>query len=589
MGYKNGDYKNPIISEQNEKPPSINKSVEFGPGTYEPEGTYKKWSWSVPKTLGPELAKIKTFLTKNPTGYIVNVNLTAGESRIPNKDNHKDVRVKPKYLSNKRMETLKKYISDVFNSWKKEGVIKDEIKFTINEPIIGKTEWVGQPFCKTPASDDPEGYKCSTKFYNQYVKTPDGKKLQQQYTSEQFLKVAINVNKVEDSSTTTDGGGGEKDPGCIAGLEIKVFVPNHSCQNAEFFLFANNHLLQNEAGGYTANLNNNDTHRGIPSNSAGKKSNAMFPAEVMNPAYGHLPNGPYGKDVEGDKGGARSDTFIVGESGPNASSKIFDANKINIWYVGTTSSTHDDIPVVQIKKDGEFIYNDKPTVNEGLLLTLDPCGNKVESDKGSSKKPDVSKWVAKIIKQKIQIVKDLGGTWDEKQSAWVVPKQKQSSGGGGTKKEMRKVAIDSKSEILERTNTIYKLIEDYVTMIVGDYNTTMKGDIRNAARASAKKRYADTLSERIDLYNKMKKLLTDTPTLEKKSVGGNRFQTRFIQSQSQNEKTMYGDIHRRLMKIYEYFDALYLLEDDSKYRSRGRNNSLQNNVLAKLADIEKLK
>ena len=281
MGYKNGDYKNPIISEQNEKPPSINKSVEFGPGTYEPEGTYKKWSWSVPKTLDPELAKIKTFLTKNPTGYIVNVNLTAGESRIPNKDNHKGVRVKPKYLSNKRMETLKKYISDVFNSWKKEGVIKDEIKFTINEPIIGKTEWVGQPFCKTPASDDPEGYKCSTKFYNQYVKTPDGKKLQQQYTSEQFLKVAINVNKVEDSSTTTDGGGGEKDPGCIAGLEIKVMVPSHNCQNAEFFLFANNHLLQNEQGGYTSNLNNNYKYRGIPTNGIGKKTKAMFPTRSV--------------------------------------------------------------------------------------------------------------------------------------------------------------------------------------------------------------------------------------------------------------------------------------------------------------------
>jgi len=302
MGYKNGDYKNPIISEQNEKTPSINKSVEFGPGTYEPEGTYKKWSWSVPKTLDPELAKIKEFLTKNPTGYIVNVNLTAGESKIPNKDNHKGVRVKPKYLSNKRMETLKKYISDVFNNWKKEGVTKDEIKFTINEPIIGKTEWVGQPFCETTSSDDPEGYKCSTKFYGQYVKTPEGKELQQQYTSEQFLRVTINVNKVEDSSTTTDGGGGEKekDPGCIAGLEIKVFVPNHACQNAEFFLFANNHLLQNEAGGYTANLNNNTTHRGIPSNSIGKKTKAMFPAEVMNPAYGHLPNGPYGKDLEGD-------------------------------------------------------------------------------------------------------------------------------------------------------------------------------------------------------------------------------------------------------------------------------------------------
>lgn len=582
MSYKNGDYKNPIILEQNEKPPSINKSVEFGPGTYEPEGTYKKWSWSVPKTLDPELAKIKAFLTKNPTGYIVNVNLTAGESQIPNKDNHKNIRVKPGYLSQKRMETLKKYISDVFNSWKKEGVIKDEIKFTVKKPIIGKTNWVGQPFCDPAPAGDPEGYKCSTKFYGEYVKTPEGKKLQQQYTSEQFLRVSINVDKVEE--TTTDGGGGKKDKNCIAGLEIKVFVPSHQCQNAEFFMFANNHLLQNEAGGYTANLNNNDTHRGIPSNSAGKKSKAMFPPEVMNPAYGYLKNGPYGKDPSGDVKGARADSFIIGESGPNASSKIFDAEKINIWYIGTTSSTHDDIPVVQIKKDGKFIYNDKPSVNEGLLLTLDACGNKVESDKGSSQKPDVSKWVDKLIKQKTQILVSLGGQWDETQKAWVIPKQT-TSGGGGTKKELKKVAIDSKSEILERTNQIYNLIESYVDMILGDYrNSARKG----SDKVGPKQRWKDSLPERIELYQKMKKLLTDTPTLEKTKVGGNRFQTNFIQSPSQNKKTMYGDIHRRLMKIYEYFDALFYKEDEGKYKSKGKSTGLLSNDLEKIANIKKL-
>jgi len=122
-------------------------------------------------------------------------------------------------------------------------------------------------------------------------------------------------------------------------------------------------------------------------------------------------------------------------------------------------------------------------------------------------------------------------------------------------------------------------------MLLGDYPNSNK---KSADKALPKKRWTDTLPERIELYQKVKKLLTDEPSLEKRDVGGNRFQTTFIQSPKQNKKTMYGDIHRRLMKIYEYFDALYYREDDSKYRSRGKSNGLQSANLETLTNIKKL-
>ena len=101
MIYENGEYKNPLLTEETNTLPTINKSVEFGPGFYRPKGDYTgksgtKWSWDVEKTLNPELQKIKNFLIKNPTGFVVNVNLAAGESQIPNVDREQNgKKVKP--------------------------------------------------------------------------------------------------------------------------------------------------------------------------------------------------------------------------------------------------------------------------------------------------------------------------------------------------------------------------------------------------------------------------------------------------------------------------------------------------------------
>ena len=116
-------------------------------------------------------------------------------------------------------------------------------------------------------------------------------------------------------------------------LKIRVYVPRHACQNAEFFIFANSTLLKNINGGITANLNNADTERGIPKSTC--KGESCFDAEVLNPGYGWLPNGDgtyggysYGsQNKSGDIGKGRSDTFIVTEE---QSKKIVEQKKLTI-------------------------------------------------------------------------------------------------------------------------------------------------------------------------------------------------------------------------------------------------------------------
>ena len=72
----------------------FDKSVNFAPGYYRLKGpvTTKAgvtYNWDVDQTLNSDLEKIKEFLKKNPSGYIVEVNLYSGESKIPNNDNEK--------------------------------------------------------------------------------------------------------------------------------------------------------------------------------------------------------------------------------------------------------------------------------------------------------------------------------------------------------------------------------------------------------------------------------------------------------------------------------------------------------------------
>jgi hypothetical protein len=409
MIYENGEYKNPLLTEETNTLPSINQSVVFGAGHYDMKGKRGEVTWDVEKTLQPPLTQIKNFLTKNPTGFIVNVILSAGESQIPNVDRTAggDPHVKPGHLSTKRMGVLENYIQQVFNSWLKEGVIKDKINFIKKEPEIGKTPWVTQPFCPKDKlkSEDTEGYACSTTFYGNYIKKPEGKKLKQQYNKEQFLNVAINVEKIKEEVKSRT----ENNPSCLEGLEIIFGVPTHQCNNAEYFVFANQTLLTNTQGGNTANLNNAST---VLDNIKIRKGVKLHPY-LLNPGFGdpNLKNGIKKYGGGGDIKGVRRDKFIVTAE---QSKQIFEQNKgkVAIWAVCTTGKCHKDLPAIEIihNVDGKkiIVFNKgtklQNVTNEGgLLCVLNQCGTKLLSNSDGGKSPDYTKYQQSLLDSRVAL------------------------------------------------------------------------------------------------------------------------------------------------------------------------------------------
>jgi hypothetical protein len=260
----------------------FDKSVNFAPGYYRLKGpvTTKAgvtYNWDVNQTLNSDLEKIKEFLKQNPSGYIVEVNLYSGESKIPNNDNEKGgTKVEENYLNKARLNSLKSYLNPIFESWKQEGITQTDFK--INEYMSGgTTNWKGTPFCPANTTDER---LCTTK-YNSLVKAGDKTALdyKAEYDKEQYFRVIIEVKKVESPQTSPTTGTTKITEGCATGLKIRVDVDKHNCNNAEFFVVLNDTLLYNVDGGYTANGNNSDSYIEADDGS-------IIRPKRLNPGYG---------------------------------------------------------------------------------------------------------------------------------------------------------------------------------------------------------------------------------------------------------------------------------------------------------------
>ena len=389
------------ISETSTSAFKIDKTINFAPGYYRHKGpvTTKAgttYDWDVDKTLKDELQKIREFLKNNPTGYVVEANLYSGESKIPNNDNELGgTQVKENYLNKARLNSLKSYLNPIFELWKTEGITKTDFK--INEYMSGgTTNWKGTPFC--PANTTNER-SCTTTYFAQ-LKAGDqtAKDYKTKYDAEQYFRVIIEVKKVDDPKPPElpSDPGDTVSEGCATGLEVVIYVKTHNCQNAEYLVYANNTLLTNLSGGFTANLNNaggkltaDNFNFPAPGSEGsiyqttedGTKIGFMnkaddIPAQALNPSYGYTKNGPYSANEEGDLRGQRLDTFKVNATQSKTITEQGNG-EINIWLIGTTKAMHLDIPYVLIKKDGKEVYNNQPKIEQGLVLTLSGCGNKV--------------------------------------------------------------------------------------------------------------------------------------------------------------------------------------------------------------------
>ena len=564
------------VSETSTSAIKIDKTINFAPGYYRHKGpvTTKAgttYDWDVDKTLKDELQKIREFLKNNPTGYIVEANLYSGESKIPNNDNELGgTQVKENYLNEARLNSLKSYLNPIFELWKTEGITKTDFK--INEyKKIGDTKWVDTPFCPANTTDERA---CTTTYFTQLkAGTQTAKDYKAKYDAEQYFRVVIEVKKVDDpkSQVLPSESGDTVSEGCATGLEVVVYVKTHQCQNAEYLVYANNTLLTNLAGGFTANLNNADgkltaAKFNFPAPGSegsiyqttedGTKIGFMnkaddIPAQALNPSYGYTKNGPYSANEEGDISGQRMDTFNVNATQSKTITEQGNG-EINIWLIGTTKAMHLDIPYVLIKKDGKEVYNNQPKIEQGLVLTLSGCGNKVLPLSTKAIKPTGYESIL------INIYKER------------FAKIRQGLGANAVENLSKKQLKDSKSEILDRTLALANLINQVALLGHNLSTKAFEKGMTNATYAQFKKQWDSQANKvaRMNIYNQIQPILDENPSFRKNPDGTSYVDKNIEKSRKNPEKTLMGDIFLKLENFYKKYNTYYK-SPDGEYLPNG--------------------
>jgi hypothetical protein len=235
MVYKNGEHKDylyeyELLKEDDGNTKVVPLTTNFGSGMWKtlPKSFDSDLQSAVDfiKTKQEEIKKRGGKITSGSKVLIVQVE--AGESQVPNKNGEVDPpkKVEPGWLSNKRSETITKYLTKFFTNLVKNGTIAEMPTF--QEPLIkfGATPW-----------DPPEG--ATPEQIKKLVDDP-------KYTAEQYIKVLVKF---------------VPPTACLEGLTIDVIYNRnedgdwpcrggHVCDDAKF-----NVLLNGVAIG-VANLNN---------------------------------------------------------------------------------------------------------------------------------------------------------------------------------------------------------------------------------------------------------------------------------------------------------------------------------------------
>lgn len=515
---------------------TLNMTNYYKPGYYTLDSIDTKTNKPIKESLNNELSKVLNFLKNNPNS-IVKVKFLAQESAIPNSDNEGEIGGGPLEigeLSETRKKYLQMYINRYFNSFKSDGTISQEVQIPPieYERLETVTPWVGTPFCPENSTLEQQRSFC-VKKYKEGVRNnnPEVMDFKRKYDSEQRTELTITVSKVTTPTTTIK-------EVCKIGLTIRIYVEKHSCQNAEFFVFANNTLLYNSKGGMTANLNNINTERGIP----GMYVEPKFQPELLNPGYGYLKNGDgtlgsysYGSiNEDGDLGNGRSDTFIITKE---QSETILSqgGGLLNLWMICTTTSAHQDIPKVVITKEGEQtpLYDGSPNVIQGLILTLDPCTGKVTNGRESSI-PDNSSYVQKLKDERIQIFSQ----------------SLESKINSLDERDRKRYQLDTKGILLERVYDLNNKMRNFITSLKG-YATNKNNFVKGSEVAN---KIQNSYSE---FYNELAK----EPSLLKTN---NKYVNRVIDSE------YYGDVRMTMKEFYQQFDELYL-SPTGEYSATAKN------------------
>lgn len=568
------------------EPYTQSQRVTFEPGYYGEK-------YAAP-FLNPIIENIKKYLSDRPgERFVVNVAISSGESQIPNTDNEGAITGKagtplnPKALATQRGITIRDYLNTKLGELVKSGLLPSLPQYTIADPIIGGTPWVGTPFCPAGSTDAQQRSVCKDRY--KAGKTSTYKDYFNAYQQEQYLDMSITI--VEEPKTTTPIVTPSITPTlttkleeCPSSIRIRFEVSKHSCQNAEFFVFANETRLNNMDGGMTANLNTGTNDRGIPN----VGSNPIFPAELMNPGYGVLTQ-KYGVNVKGKskeqldtefKGAARWDDFAISESQKEAilSQSIGPTNNtpfMNIWFVCTTDDAHDDIVTISIYGSSDTpLVSFKPTgKNQGLLCTLDKCGKPIATindgigpSGGASRKAR-----QELIAYKTSLMNNLGLSGDISN-------------------------LDSKGLSLERAGALLKNINEVVAKFEETYSKiqeSMKsfGNKKWESLTTTQREPITTLFKSFDEFRKNKlsqyfdlsfQSEAYKELLRKNPEDPNSYPRGIMKSD------MGGDLKARMDNFYKYFNLFYKINNQGGLSSNfiSQSPSGYNKINTELSNIK---
>ncbi len=541
-------------------------------GFYTTDTVDQKTNRPVKERIDEQLELAIPFLQKNPDS-VVQITFESQESSIPNTDNegvenNLRARLDSGVLSEYRKKYISIYVNEYIKNLKDKGIISSQVKVpkVIHNKKTPVTPWVGTPFCKAGSTEEEQRTTCVRAYRK--CKNTTCKNYKDKYLKEQNSTVIITIERDDTPKSVPEPTPTPTLPpvDCVTDLKIRVYVPRHACQNAEFFIFANSTLLKNIKGGITANLNNANTERGIPKSTC--EGESCFDAEVLNPGYGWLPNGDgtyggysYGsRNKSGDIGKGRSDTFIVTKE---QSKKIVEQGngKIDIWFIATTSSAHSNIPNIVIEKNGKTVYDGKPNVVQGKLITLNGCGTEVTELGKSSKTPDVSKFITKLKVQKKNIESEIRGGGGELSS-----KQKRNLKKRGTNIDQKGLMLDRASELLDLTKEMALNL-----MAMGGYDTRCvspeisqisdkKSEISNSIKKQVSKNYTE-------LYNLINSKVEGQPTFVR-DPENKEFENKFLRSGD-----MSGDLRTILNPAMNIFDSTYF-STSRGYQPEGRSKNM---------------
>ena len=522
--------------------------------------------------LDPIIENIKKYLLDRPgERFVVNVAINSSESQIPNTDNEGVMTGKagtplaPKQLAIQRGITIRDYLNEKLGELVKTGVLPSLPQYTIADPKIGGTAWVGTEFCPTGSTDAQQRSICKEKYKSCCGKgTKKASEYYDKYQEEQFLEMSVTITEQPKETPTpsvppiTTPTPSIKLEECASTIRVQFSVSKHNCQNAEFFVFANNTRLNNMEGGMTANLNTGTSSRGIPN----VNSNPLFPPQLMNPGYGILTK-KYGVNIKGKnkeeldklfKEQVREDTFeikvsekdtILSQSLEVSPDKPF----INLWFECSTDDAHDDIVTITVYDGNNNIIVPpfKPTgKKEGLLCTLDKCGKRIEpiNAKIGPSNGDVRQARSELITYKEGIMSSLGLSADAS-----------DLDSKGLSLERAGFLKNTMLEIVTKFNEVYPQIRENLKKTSKEYDR-LRTDEKTAVMSPAQpllELLKTKNNEFIVVFNSENK---DYKGLLRKDPEDPNSYPKGIMTSD-----MGGDLRNRMNEFYRYFNLFFRVSD----------------------------